>query len=171
MAQPGITQSLKDKLSSITAPDGQPGELDVAFAAMIHHHHEQGLVMARLAAERAATDGVRAKAGQMAAAQADELEEIAQLLTSLGAQPASSPQQVESFNEALLERMRQESGEALDRMFLQTMALHHVDAVHQAELFLKAGEDPRLRQLADHSRGEQLEDLEDMERLLAGLTT
>jgi len=52
---------------------------------------------------------------------------------------------------------------------LYAVSLHHVDGVHQAELFLKAGQDQRVRQLAEHTRDEQLQDLDVLRALLDAL--
>ena len=55
-------------------------------------------------------------------------------------------------------------------MFLRAMSFHHVDAVHQAELFIEVAKDNRVRQLAEATRAKQIEDLQKMRGLLAGLS-
>lgn len=148
---------------------GDVSQMDAMFAAMMHHHHEQGLEMARLTQERAATDGVRAAAAAMATDQAGELEELEQILNSFGAKPMPDPGPVESIQSHHMNKLQQAGGTAVDELFLQMMSMHHIDAIHQAELYLPSAQDERLRALTEKSRESQLEDLQQMQGLLEGL--
>ena len=138
---------------------------DVAFVAMTAHHHRQGLAMAELAQGRAGSDAVRYAAAAMASKQAQELDQLDKLLAEFGAEPMSSADQVEAFNDLLMQHLQAAGGAQFDQAFLHAMALHHIDAVHQIDLFLIVGQDERARSLAQHSRQEQLDDLEQMQKL------
>ena len=164
-----IRKTLRDKLARIGIPVGDPAPVDVAFAAMLHHHDDHGLALAELAAMRATDDAVGTKAAMMVAALADDLQQIGELLRTFRARPAPSPSQVEAIHHRQMRRLQEATGEAFDVAFLYAVSLHHVDGVHQAELFLKAGQDQRVRQLAEHTRDEQLQDLDVLRALLDAL--
>ena len=80
MVDGSIRKTLRDKLARIGIPVGDPAPVDVAFAAMLHHHDDHGLAMAELAAMRATDDAVGTKAAMMVAALADDLQLIDELL-------------------------------------------------------------------------------------------
>lgn len=149
---------------------GTTSQADVMFAAMVHHHHAQGIEMARMAEQGATSDAVREQAAKMAAEQTAELEQLTELLGEFGAKPMPSPEPVEDFMSLSMEQMDAATGTEFDRMFLRAMSFHHVDAVHQAELFIEVSKDNRVRQLAEATRAKQLEDLQKMRGLLAGLS-
>jgi len=75
---PGLAS--ENDLAALQVASG--GDADRAFVTLMTAHHQGGIHMAQYAAQHAATAEVRTMARQMAASQAEEIDEIATLLAA-----------------------------------------------------------------------------------------
>lgn len=140
---------------------GRAPEIDQTFIRHMSTHHEQGIVLASMAAERAAAPHLRALAKLMAASQTGEKR----ILDHLWMSWFSSPMQICSAEEratmpgllegAQLEQLRQAPSAEFDALFVKLMTIHHAGAVKMADDELRTGSDPRLRVMAHAIRHEQ----------------
>lgn len=140
---------------------GRAPEIDQTFIRHMSTHHEQGIVLASMAAERAAAPHLRALAKLMAASQTGEKR----ILDHLWMSWFSSPMQICSAEEratmpgllegAQLEQLRQAPSAEFDALFVKLMTIHHGGAVKMADDELRSGSDPRLRVMAHAIRHEQ----------------
>lgn len=140
---------------------GRAPEIDQTFIRHMSTHHEQGIVLASMAAEKATAPHLRALAKLMAASQTGEKRILDHLWTSW----FSSPMQICSAEEratmpglldrAQLEELRQAPSAEFDALFVRLMTIHHAGAVRMADHELRSGSDPRLRVMAHAIRHEQ----------------
>lgn len=140
---------------------GRAPEIDQTFIRHMSMHHEQGIALASMAADKATAPHLRALAKLMAASQTGEKRILDHLWTSW----FSSPMQICSAEEratmpgllerAQLEQLRQAPSAEFDRLFVKLMTIHHAGAVKMADDELSSGSDPRLRVMAHAIRHEQ----------------
>ena len=140
---------------------GRDPTIDQTFIRHMLTHHEQGILLAEIAAEKASDPHLRALSKLMIASQRGE----ARILSYWWASWFVEPRQVCSAQErasmpGLLdagEVARLESTEAssFDVLFLELMTRHHAGAVAMADAQLRGGSDPRLRIMAQAIRHEQ----------------
>jgi uncharacterized protein (DUF305 family) len=140
---------------------GRDPTIDQTFIRHMLTHHEQGILLAEIAAEKASDPHLRALSKLMIASQRGE----ARILSHWWASWFVEPRQVCSAQErasmpGLLdagEVARLESTEAssFDVLFLELMTRHHAGAVAMADAQLRGGSDPRLRIMAQAIRHEQ----------------
>jgi uncharacterized protein (DUF305 family) len=140
---------------------GQDPSIDQAFIRHMSTHHEQGILLALIAAERAGDAHLRALSRLMVASQNGE----ARILAHWWASWFGEPMQICSAQEravmpGLLDTAdvaKLQSVEALsfDRLFIDLMTRHHKGAVAMADAELRHGSDPRLKIMAHAIRHEQ----------------
>src|SRR4030095_10206917 len=124
-------------------------------------HHEQGILLAEIAAEKASDPHLRALSKLMVASQRGE----ARILSHWWANWFVEPRQVCSAQERALmpgmldavevERLGFTEASSFDVLFLDLMTRHHKGAVAMADAQLRDGSDLRLRIMAHAIRHEQ----------------
>jgi uncharacterized protein (DUF305 family) len=140
---------------------GQDPSVDQAFMRHMSTHHEQGILLGSIAAERARDPHLRALSKLMVASQMGE----AKILTHWWASWFGQPIQVCSAEErrsmpGLLDtvevaKLQSTEASSFDRLFVELMTKHHKGAVAMADSELRLGSDPRLRIMAHAIRHEQ----------------
>jgi uncharacterized protein (DUF305 family) len=140
---------------------GRDPSRDQAFMRHMSLHHDQGIVLASLAAERARDPHLRALARLMVASQRGETRILARWWASWFEQPmpicsaeerAAMPGLLEP---AEIARLRSTEAPSFDQLFVELMTRHHKGAVAMADSELRNGSDPRLRLMAHAIRHEQ----------------
>ena len=63
--------------------------------------------------------------------------------------------------------MMSAEGSTIDETFIRKMIAHHKGAIAISEILLEQGSDPQVRQLAEESIAEQVEEIVDLEDLLS----
>jgi uncharacterized protein (DUF305 family) len=124
-------------------------------------HHQQGIELASMAMERAASPHLLSLARLMAASQNGEK----QILENWWASWFGLPMQICSAQERAampglldatqIEQLREASSARFDALFVKLMTIHHSGAVKMADEELRNGTDPRLRIMAHAIRHEQ----------------
>ncbi len=171
--RPGTSASVVPQ-DKVAAPDGSRySTLDVWFVRMMIQHHKQAIEMAGLAPSRAAKPGVRAIADRIVVAQGPEIEVLRawlkdrQLGESAGQgaehehgtmRGMASPQAVSA--------LRQATGAAFDRSFVDLMSAHHQGAIDMCKDVLRVGIEDRLQELATNMAVEQQIEITRMRDLL-----
>jgi uncharacterized protein (DUF305 family) len=140
---------------------GRDPSVDQAFIRHMSTHHEQGILLASIAAERAADPHLRALSKLMAASQEGEARILAHWWTSWFGEPiqicsaeerAAMPGLLDAADIANLQSIEASS---FDGLFIDLMTRHHKGAVAMADLQLRGGSDPRLKIMAQAIRHEQ----------------
>jgi uncharacterized protein (DUF305 family) len=140
---------------------GREVAYDQSFMRRMSAHHDQGIALARLAAERARDPHLRSVARLMAAAQQGENAIFAQWwqswFPSLAqvCSPAEEAGMPGMLRPDQIEQLRRTEGAAFDVLFVDFMTQHHRGAIQMAnEAIWKAG-DLRLKLMSHAIRHEQ----------------
>jgi uncharacterized protein (DUF305 family) len=140
---------------------GRDPTTDQTFIRHMSTHHEQGIQLASLAAEKAGDPHLRALSKLMVASQRGE----AKIFVHWWASWFDEPMQICSAKErasmpglldpAEIARLGSTEASSFDALFLDLMTRHHKGAVAMADSQLRDGSDPRLRIMAHAIRHEQ----------------
>jgi uncharacterized protein (DUF305 family) len=140
---------------------GRDARIDQAFMRHMSAHHLQGIELASIAAEKAASTHLGSLAKLMAASQAGEK----QILDNWWASWFDLPMQICTAEEradmpgllsnAQIEQLRGANSKDFDQLFVELMTEHHAGAVKMADEEVRNGSDLRLRVMAQAIRHEQ----------------
>ncbi|MQY19733.1 DUF305 domain-containing protein [Nocardia macrotermitis] len=145
---PGMSPS---STSSAAATRTDFNAADVTFLQMMYPHHAQAVEMAKLVPSRSQNQQLIALASKIEAAQAPEMTKFAELLHSFG-KPAPSATMDHPMGGVMsqdqMTALRQASGAAFDKMWLQMMIEHHQGAVTMSNTELSGGSNAEVKALA-----------------------
>ncbi|HEV2779220.1 MAG TPA: DUF305 domain-containing protein [Actinophytocola sp.] len=154
-------------------PANRPNDADIRYVQDMIVHHQQAIVMSRLAPERAARDDVRRLADRIAGTQRPEIDMMNSWLRGHG-RPTVDPEHAEHGSHAMvglatpaqLEALRAARGPEFDRLYLQLMITHHEGALTMARAVQTAGMDVRVQEMADDVVATQSDEINTMRGLL-----
>lgn len=151
---------------------------DVSFATNMIPHHGQAIEMARIAVAKASDPRVTQLATQIQAAQTPEIKTMSGWLTAWG-KPVPDPSMSGMAGMAMggmkmpgmmtgkeMARMRNLTGAAFDRNWLQMMVVHHRGAVAMARTELRTGQNAQAKALAQDIVDGQSKEIATMTALL-----
>jgi uncharacterized protein (DUF305 family) len=126
---------------------------DAAFMRRMAAHHEQGIVLASLAAERTDDVHLRRLARLMAAQQKGDNAIFAQWWRGWYGGELPGPARTDLAMPGMLpaaevQRLREAAGASFDRLFVRLMTAHHEGAIAMADEALRNAGDPRLLVMA-----------------------
>ncbi|MFI8849023.1 DUF305 domain-containing protein [Streptomyces sp. 891-h] len=152
-----------------------PNSADFTYITMMIEHHEQAVVMSKLAPKRAADSDVRKLASRIKAAQGPEIKAMRGWLeqhddsghtdhggSGGGKGHAAMPGMATG---AQLAQLRKARGRTFDRLFLTLMTTHHKGAVTMAVQALKDGNDVRVEEMATEVVAQQRAEIKRMRQL------
>lgn len=145
---------------------------DVEFMQSMIPHHQQALVMTRLASERAASEAVRQMALRMRISQRDEIELIRRWLAARGEPDAGAHGAMlmpGMLTPEEMERLANATGSRFDALFLELMIRHHEGAITMVErLFATSGaaQGTEIFQVASDVESDQRMEIDRMRRVL-----
>lgn len=159
--------------------DAIHNDADAQFAQMMIVHHEGAVEMAELAIEQAGSDGVRALAERIAAAQGPEIETLTSWLRAWDEElPAEMDMagmdhggmEMDGMDqETVMAELSQLSGTDFDRRFLELMTDHHRGAIEMASDHLGAGDHTDALRLSEAIIDAQTAEIAEMADLLKEL--
>jgi uncharacterized protein (DUF305 family) len=140
---------------------GRDPEFDQTFMRHMSTHHQQGIELASMAAEKAVSPHLQSLAKLMAASQTGERQS-----STTGGRAGSvcrcriCSAQERAIMPGLLdapqiEHLRTVPSNSFDALFVKLMTIHHAGAVRMADEEFRNGSDPRLRAMAHAIRHEQ----------------
>ncbi|TCB96860.1 DUF305 domain-containing protein [Micromonospora zingiberis] len=145
---------------------------DIRFVAMMIPHHEQALVMAKLAPERGENPQLKLIAERILAAQEPEIRMLEAWLADRGLTRDAAGNHEHSMggmqSAEALDRLTAARGDDFDRLFVDMMADHHQGAIDMAGETLVLGIDPIINQMASSVTVEQSVEIKRMREVLAG---
>jgi len=170
-AEPGA-----DGQSAAATDPTAHNEADTTFAQMMVVHHEGAIEMARLAAEQASTDEVRALGERIATAQGPEIDLMRSWLQAW-AEPAPEDAAMGGMEhggmdmeglsqDEVMAELSGLDGVELDRRFLELMTDHHRGAIEMAGDQRADGENAEAVQLSGKIIDDQTAEITQMSRLL-----
>lgn len=129
---------------------------DVEFATNMIPHHGQAIEMADLALAKATNPQVKAFARQIKAAQSPEIRKMSDWLRGWGAPVPSSSMGASmpgmsmpgQMSAADMTNLRNASGTAFDKMWVEMMIKHHTGAIDMAKTQLAKGQSTDAKALA-----------------------
>jgi len=128
-------------------------DADVSFLQMMIPHHEQAVDMAALAQEHATDVEVIDLAGQIAAAQQPEIDEMTGLLEEweqpLGMEGHEGMSMGGMATEEQMTELEAAHGVDFDKLFVELMIAHHEGAVAMAEEHRAGGRNADAAAIAD----------------------
>lgn len=182
--QPGRPGEQAETVGADAVPEeDDANHSDVAFVQMMVPHHEQALVMSRLAPGRASSPQVKALARRIKGSQGPEVLVLASWLQAhdidvprAGEDPMSydhgehghTPMEG-MLTEQQMTQLRASTGAEFDRMFLTRMIAHHQGAVQMAQTVAVDGTDLRVSEIAADVTVEQQAEINRMRDLLRSL--
>jgi uncharacterized protein (DUF305 family) len=154
-------------------PPNRPNAADIRYVRDMIVHHQQAIVMSRLAPERAARDNVKRLADRLAGSQRPEIDMMNTWLRGHD-QPTVDPEHAEHGSHAMvglatpaqLDALRAARGPDFDRLYLQLMITHHEGALTMAREVQTAGMDVRVQEMADDVVATQSDEINTMRGLL-----
>lgn len=158
--------------STTSEPTGDHNRSDVEFATKMIPHHEQAIVVADLALERASSPEVSDLARRIKAAQEPELERLLALPILWGetATPGEGERDHDHshlMTEETFQALQQSTGQAFDALWLQTMVEHHEGAAHMAEAQLRNGRNALASMYAQDIIDRHSKEIDEMRKLAA----
>jgi len=150
---------------------------DVTFAQSMIPHHEQAVVMSKMAQMHAASAAVKQLADKIEAAQAPEIEEMTGWLKAWGkdTESGSSGHNMDGMDggdmpgmmsDVEMADLEKASGSAFDEMFLTMMISHHQGAIDMAKTEQMDGKSPDAIRLAKQIQSAQTTEIAYMQSLL-----
>lgn len=163
----------KSPTASASAAQGQHNAADVAFAKGMIPHHRQAVEMADLAPTKAESAEVKKLADEIKKAQNPEIKTLSGWLTSWGEQvPAEgamdhSEHGMAGMMEAEeMDKLKNSSGKAFDKAFMEMMIKHHEGAVTMAKTEKADGAFPDAKTMAEAIITSQTAEITKMNTLL-----
>jgi uncharacterized protein (DUF305 family) len=145
-----------DDVQLADVSEGATG-VDIMFAQMMIPHHEQAVVMAELAVDRAEDPQIVALASEIRAAQDPEIDLMASWLEQWGVPRLSGDDAMSAhgshgmagmLSDSQLEALAGAQGTTFDALFATYMIEHHRGAISMAEDVVNAGSHPAVAALA-----------------------
>ena len=156
---------------------------DLHYIDMTIMHHEQGIEMARLAEEKGQSARVKAFAGKTAGDQQKDIEELrghrehwyagrpqmdhAQMMEHMKSMPMHKGMKMDP--EADMAKLRAAEGREFDRLFLDTMTMHHRMAIMMSKEAQQKAEHAELKEFARKAVAKQTAETAEMKRIKASL--
>ena len=155
-------------------------DADVTFVQSMIPHHQQAVMMARMAKMAASSPDVKQLADKIEAAQGPEIDTMTGWLEAWGEDVESGSsngmdQDMDSMGSddmpsmmsgQDMKRLEGASGAGFDRMFLTMMIEHHTGAIEMAKTEQSEGENADTLALAEKIEADQTAEIADMKNLL-----
>jgi len=150
-------------------------ESDTTFAQMMVTHHEGAIEMAALAETKGSSSEVRNLAGRIRAAQGPEIEQMRGWLKDWG-EPAPEDSDMGGMGhegmdmggldqQAAMDELTKQNGEAFDKAFLTLMIQHHQGALTMANQEVATGANTEAVALAESIIAAQQKEIAEMQAL------
>ena len=161
---------------------------DLHYIDMTIMHHQQGVDMARLAEEKAASARVKAFAKKTGDDQQKDIEELrghrqhwysdrpemdhSQMMAHMDMMPAKDKAMMQDMmhhSQEDMDKLRAAEGAAFDRLFLDTMTHHHKMAVDMSRDAVAKAEHKEIKDFARKTITKQQGEIAEMNRLKAAI--
>ena len=155
-----------DDKNAATDAKGAYNQTDAAFVASMIHHHEGGVELGKLAAEKGVDPRVKQLGEGIVEEQAKEIKTLERLLRETKA-PNIMPAAIAERDKADMMALDAASGAMFDELWLDVISAHHSAAIQMAEIEKRAGKLPEAKQLSESITKSQSAELTRFNALLA----
>lgn len=121
---------------------------DAAFVVGMLPHHEGGVALGQMAAEKGVDPKIRELGKSIEQAQTREASTLRDLVEQFGADSPMMAGPIAEREKIDMEELQAASGPAFDRLWLDVISGHHVAAIQMAEIERAGGTSPEAQQLA-----------------------
>lgn len=142
-------------------------ETDGAFVVEMTAHHEAAIEMAEMAQENAAHAEIRGLADEIAAAQSEEIDGMAEMHERMFGESMGEADHgtlgMSGHEMGMdMEITELENARPFDRAFIDAMVAHHQGAIRMARVELEQGSDQEVQDLAEAIIAAQSREIEQM---------
>jgi uncharacterized protein (DUF305 family) len=141
---------------------------DAAFAAGMLPHHEGGVELGRLAAQKGVNADIRRLGGEIVTAQTREARTLRRMVRQFRTR-AEMPEPIEERDMRDMRRLQAASGAEFDRLWLDVIGAHHAAAIQMAQIEAEGGRNAEARRLARRIVSTQERELAQFNRLAEAL--
>lgn len=146
--------------ASEAAEVGKPSDTDATWAAMMIPHHQTGIAMAEMAADKAETDALRRAAEESRRGQEEDLPRLHKIIDAAGKSPMSPEKQIEEMNQHEMDVLESLSGADFDRHWITVVSGHHMAAIMMTETAMTCNASQEASALQKKIRTEQLGEID-----------
>jgi uncharacterized protein (DUF305 family) len=143
---------------------GLSNRTDAAFAALMLPHHEGGVKLGQMAAQKGVNAEIRQLGRQIVKAQTSEAKTLRRMVRQFKTTAAMAPE-IERRDELDMLMLRSATGMEFDRMWLMVISGHHMSAIQMAQMETRGGRNTAARLLARRIVIEQRRELADFNTL------
>lgn len=144
---------------------------DLQFIDMMHHHHADGIMMAKHEEEHGQVSEVKALAAKIRAGQQKDQEQLEAIRKRLyGDRPMAMDAQIAGMSMKAMQTKSQTDMKKLmaasrqtDPVFVAVMTAHHQDAIKMSQDAVKRTADNELKQLAQQMLAMQTKELKELQ--------
>lgn len=167
LAAAAATASLVATTASADAATADYNRIDVKFAQKMRAHHLMGIEMARLALAKAEREQTKDLAGRVLADQRREVGQFEAFLRARGQRLTikMSPPRRNADADSLRELREAAAGMPFEHEWLDTIQMHHFDAIDMADLEQQQGRNRKIQRIARAMEVTQTRQAAEMERL------
>ncbi|MGH3720927.1 MAG: DUF305 domain-containing protein [Pseudonocardiaceae bacterium] len=173
----GLLAGCGSKTSPATPPPAASGapatsqqphnQADVVFLQNMILHHARAITMSQMARNQVTSPQVKDLATRIEVEQSPQIQQMSALLTEWGVPaPATTGGTGATGGTGHGQMPGIVSGTGFDRMFLQTMTVHHQGAVDMSQTELAQGSNPTTRNLTQQIISAQQAEISEMQALL-----
>lgn len=149
-----------------TSMGAMTGNADQDFLRLMSDHHKGLITIARAAKDsKVATEGVRADARKLDAAQDAEIDAMVTMLETTFKDPYQP--KVTPDNKTMADALAAQLGGGYDRMFYETIIKHHQQAITMVDQFLPKLTRPELKAMAARMKADQAREIAAFQRKAA----
>lgn len=154
-----------DDGSTSSSGKGASNQTDAAFAAAMLPHHQAGVKLGMLAAEKGINPQVRQLGKGIVEEQSRQAQTLTRLVRDFGAEEIPSPP-IDQRGTMDMAALMQASDDEFDRLWLDVISAHHGAAIQMAQIESGGGQAPEAKKLAQSIIRSQSEELTQFNRLV-----
>lgn len=134
-------------LAGAQAGSNSYNQTDAAFASMMLPHHEGGVELGKIAAEKGTNEDVRRLGRGIVETQTREAKTLRRMVKKFKTKPSVAPE-TEDRDKLDMSKLESASGVEFDRLWLDVISGHHSAAIQMAQFENRGGQNAAARRLA-----------------------
>lgn len=140
---------------------------DAHFLDMMSKHHQDGIKMAKMAADKAQTKEVKTVAKKIIK---DQQKELQQMQVWRERKFSSVPKSQEAPPKMDMSKLEEAKGKTFDQEFTKMMGQHHEDGIKMAKELTAKLEDQDIKKFAEKMSSNQMKEKEHLKHLQSSLS-
>lgn len=168
IATPVLSASAHEQgTSAQSSPQATQQSFDIQFLDTMVKHHEEGIKMFEMAADKSKDSAVKAMAEKMAQDQKNEIPELQALRNEIDSDaPKAVNMNMPGMMPMEMSKLEKASGAQFDREFLSMTIEHHKGAIKMADMALQKSQNADVKTKAQSMHDKQKDEVMKMEKML-----